>query len=328
MKTKNFLWLTVFVLAAFSGFSVQVMLISSSLDSAAAAKKSVAGKHSAQKIVRKPVSFLVVVYDRAAKKEVWAQKSMVKDFLKKLHISLNAYDRIYPGLKTTTYPGLFIKIVRVEVKQEKQKYTVPFTIVVKSNPRKLRSQKKILKIGVPGIGEKTLLSYYKDGKKTSTVEVLKKVVKAPVPQIVEEGSAFVLASRFTPGIERTALPKNVAGGPIETSEVPQKKLLSPPKTLLNKEEFMVMTATAYTPFYCGGSKSGKTATGIKAKKGVVAVDPRVIPLGTKLYIPGYGYAVAADTGGAIKGRRIDLCYNTRGEVYRFGKKKVKVYIVK
>lgn len=304
----------VFVIAAFSGFSVQVMLISSSMDSAAAAKKSVAGKHSAQKIVRKPVSFLVVVYDRAAKKEVWAQKSTVKDFLKKLRIPLNAYDRIYPGPKTTTYPGLFIKIVRVEVKQEKQKYAVPFTIVVKSNPRKLRSQKKILKIGVPGFGEKTLLSYYKDGKKTSTVEVLKKVVKAPVPQIVEEGSAFILASRFAPGFERATLPKpvlakagNKAGG---------------------SEEFMVMTATAYTPFYCGGSKSGKTATGIKAKKGVVAVDPRVIPLGTKLYIPGYGYAVAADTGGAIKGRRIDLCYNTRGEVSRFGKKKVKVYILK
>lgn len=326
MKTKNFLWLTAFVLAAFAGFSVQVMLISNSLDSAATAKESVADGHSAQKIVRKPVSFLVVVYDRGAKKEVWAQKSTVKDFFKKLRVPLNAYDRIYPGLKTTTYPGLFIKIVRVEVKQEKQKYTVPFLNIVKSNPRKLRSQKKILQKGVHGIGEKTLLSYYKDGKKTSTVEVLKIVVKAPVPQIVEEGSAFVLASRFTPGIERTTLPKNEAGGSIET---PQKKLLSsPPKTLLNKEEFMVMTATAYAPFYCGGSKSGKTATGIKAKKGVVAVDPRVIPLGTKLYIPGYGYALAADTGGAIKGRRIDLCYNTRGEVYRFGKKKVKVYIVK
>ncbi len=52
---------------------------------------------------------------------------------------------------------------------------------------------------------------------------------------------------------------------------------------------------------------GLTATGIRAKYGVVAVDPRIIPLGTRLYIPGYGYAIAADTGGAIKGRRIDLC---------------------
>jgi 3D (Asp-Asp-Asp) domain-containing protein len=60
----------------------------------------------------------------------------------------------------------------------------------------------------------------------------------------------------------------------------------------------------------------------------VAVDPKVIPLGTNLYIEGYGYAVAADTGGAIKGNKIDLCFEeSNSELRKFGRKNVTVYIL-
>ena len=64
-----------------------------------------------------------------------------------------------------------------------------------------------------------------------------------------------------------------------------------------------------------------------AQRGVVAVDPSVIPLGTRLYIPGYGMAVAADTGGAIVGDRIDLCMESYGEAMDFGRRTIKVYIL-
>ncbi len=89
-----------------------------------------------------------------------------------------------------------------------------------------------------------------------------------------------------------------------------------------------MKATGYAPYTCGGSRSGRTASGIRAGIGVVAVDPRVIPLGTKLYIEGYGYAVAADTGGAIKGTRIDLGHESRSQALRTGRRVVKVHILK
>ncbi len=70
-----------------------------------------------------------------------------------------------------------------------------------------------------------------------------------------------------------------------------------------------------------------TATGAKAVKGVIAVDPDVIPLGTHVYVPGYGYAVAADTGGAIDGRRIDLCFGTVAECMRWGRRPVTITIL-
>ncbi|MCJ7665631.1 MAG: 3D domain-containing protein [Actinobacteria bacterium] len=91
-----------------------------------------------------------------------------------------------------------------------------------------------------------------------------------------------------------------------------------------------LTATAYYAFGSGGNDingNGITATGLRARKGIVAVDPRIIPLGTKLYIPGYGEALAADTGGWIKNDRIDLCFESLEECFRFGRRKIRVYLV-
>jgi len=88
---------------------------------------------------------------------------------------------------------------------------------------------------------------------------------------------------------------------------------------------LTMIATAYCPLEPGLDYG--TATGMRAQKGVVAVDPRVIPLGTRLYIDGYGYAIAGDTGSAIKGNRIDLCFDTLQEVYAFGRRLVTVRIL-
>lgn len=86
-----------------------------------------------------------------------------------------------------------------------------------------------------------------------------------------------------------------------------------------------MDASAYLASDGGGS--GITAIGMYAQHGVVAVDPDVIPLGTHLYIPGYGVAIAADTGGAIYGNKIDLCMDSYGEAMNFGRRYVDVYVL-
>lgn len=91
---------------------------------------------------------------------------------------------------------------------------------------------------------------------------------------------------------------------------------------------MTMTATAYTA-YCKGC-SGTTATGINLRENpslkVIAVDPSVIPLGTKVFVEGYGYAVAGDTGGAIKGSKIDIFIPNKSDAYEWGVKTVKVRV--
>ena len=90
-----------------------------------------------------------------------------------------------------------------------------------------------------------------------------------------------------------------------------------------------MTATAYTA-HCNGC-SGITRTGINLRTNpnvkVIAVDPKVIPLGSKVWVEGYGHAVAGDTGGAIKGTKIDLHVPSKSEAYKFGKRKVKMKII-
>lgn len=88
-----------------------------------------------------------------------------------------------------------------------------------------------------------------------------------------------------------------------------------------------MEATAYTPDL-NGYGTGYTATGVKAAEGQIAVDPRVIPLGSKVYVEGYGHAIATDTGGAIKGNRIDVVIEGMDRAYRFGRRHgVKVYVL-
>ena len=71
---------------------------------------------------------------------------------------------------------------------------------------------------------------------------------------------------------------------------------------------------------------GRTASGLPVGKGVVAVDPQLIPLGTRLYVPGYGKAVAADVGVAIKGRIIDVWMPSRAEARNWGRKTVVITV--
>lgn len=113
----------------------------------------------------------------------------------------------------------------------------------------------------------------------------------------------------------------------QSSEVEQKiQDLNPPEVSGRPTgKVFTMVATAYSPEEPGLSDS--TATGLKAQRGVVAVDPRVIPLGTRVHVEGYGNAIAADTGGAIKGMRIDLCFDTLAECNAYGRRTVRVEIL-
>ncbi|MFJ7733751.1 3D domain-containing protein [Lysinibacillus sp. NPDC097231] len=117
-------------------------------------------------------------------------------------------------------------------------------------------------------------------------------------------------------------PVNIAKKPVTTSRTASAPTNGTGKTL-------TMRATAYTA-YCEGC-SGITANGTDIRSNpnlkVIAVDPRVIPLGTKVWVEGYGEAVAADTGGAIKGNKIDVFIPTEGQARQWGVKHVTVKIL-
>lgn len=95
-----------------------------------------------------------------------------------------------------------------------------------------------------------------------------------------------------------------------------------------RKRVLTMSATGYDPTAGRGGGVHRTRTGTWPSHGQVAVDPRVIPLRSHLFIEGYGHAVATDTGGAIKGKKIDLCFPTYSQAMRFGRKKVRVHILR
>lgn len=86
---------------------------------------------------------------------------------------------------------------------------------------------------------------------------------------------------------------------------------------------ITVEATAYS----AEEMTGLTASGTYVRHGVIAVDPRIIPLGTRVYIPGYGFAIAEDTGGSIIGNRIDIAFDSYGEAISFGRQIIEIYII-
>lgn len=131
----------------------------------------------------------------------------------------------------------------------------------------------------------------------------------------------------------------IINGKEKSREIQAEKLIKEPVNKIIKrgtskyKKVLNMVATAYTAgFESTGKRPGDrgygiTATGTKAKHGTVAVDPKVIPLGTKLYVEGYGNATALDTGGAIKNNTIDLFYDRLSDARKFGRRNITVYVL-
>lgn len=89
-------------------------------------------------------------------------------------------------------------------------------------------------------------------------------------------------------------------------------------------EKYIVTAYSTHPSENGGYTI--TSTGKKLRKGIIAVDPKHIPMGSHIFVPGYGWGIAADIGGAIRGRHIDVCIPSRHMVGRWGRQKIKITI--
>lgn len=235
------------------------------------------------------------------KQQVWTTSTTVADFLKEHNVKLNELDEVKPALTAKINEKSAITVTRIEKVTDVVEEPIAFDVVTKSDSSIDKGKQKVIDSGKEGKLKKHYEVVVENGK-----EISRKLLKK---ETVEESKDRVVA-----------LGTKVAS-PVSTATV------SRGNDSVAKEFYV--NSTAYTAS-CSGC-SGTTATGVNLRANpnakVIAVDPNVIPLGTKVYVEGYGYAVAADTGSAIKGNKIDVFIPTKSAAYRWGSKKVKIKIL-
>lgn len=222
----------------------------------------------------------------------------VGDVLDKFDITLKSTDKVNYSTDEALTANMNITVNRVAYKTITDEYKVPYkTELVPLSYSYSGKKSNTARSGKEGVRTVTKELKIVDGEVVETKIVQDKITKKPVNAVVYSDASNLL---------------NKGKGKPET----YKRALE-------------VTATAYTGAEC----SGNTATGKKPRVGYVAVDPRVIRLGTKLYIESldgsyvYGYAEAQDTGGAIKGKKIDIYLPSIPDCRQFGRKKMRVYVL-
>ncbi|MBQ4161053.1 MAG: G5 domain-containing protein [Clostridia bacterium] len=223
----------------------------------------------------------------------------VQAILTEAGIQLNPDDTIYPALTEEIGEDGQIVITRIKYEEAVEKVAIPYdSEEVKSSKYELGT-KTVTTGGENGIETITYKVKIVNGKEATREEIAREITLEPVTEIVAVGTKVTTKALDTTGAD-----------------------------------YILCTATAYDGSYeTLGYYNPKTALGRTPTVGTVAVDPKVIPLGKKLYIESvdgsyvYGECFAGDTGGAIKGNRVDLFMASRSEALAFGRRQVKVYIL-
>lgn len=221
----------------------------------------------------------------------------VSYMLERAGVTLRASDVVEPALNTPTTDGMKIVVTRHDSKIRSEHSSIPFDESRRENKRLSRDTEKVIQEGVEGVAELVYQLNYVNGKLINEEYIGTRVVSEPVTRIVEYGTAGTVT---------------VNGVTYVYSRM------------------LEVTATAYST---ESRPTARTATGTQPRSGIIAVDPKVIPLGSKVYVEGangkwaYGIATSEDTGGVIKGNIIDLYFNTNAECWAFGRRKAIVYIL-
>jgi uncharacterized protein YabE (DUF348 family) len=246
--------------------------------------------------VQVKTAFPVTYIDGGKEQKVWSTSTTVADFLVQHGIQLNQLDRVEPNKKEKLKANDVINVIRVEKVTDVVEEPVEFGTITKQDQSLSMGTKVVVQEGQKGLVRRTYEVVLENGKEVVRNLLNEIMLKDKQDRIVAVGT-MALGEQISRG---------AASG----------------------KEFYVRS-TAYTAS-CNGC-SGVTATGIDLRANpnvkVIAVDPSIIPLGTKVYVEGYGYAIAADTGSAIKGYKIDIFLPSKSDAYRWGVRKVKIRIL-
>jgi 3D (Asp-Asp-Asp) domain-containing protein len=249
--------------------------------------------------------------------------------LEAMNVKVDTLDRVTPTAEKPAYNGMTIRLVRVEARVVKRTTPVAHETRYQPTAAIARGTKQVIENGQSGLLEITERAWFKDGKATRREFISQRLVRKPKNAVVALGTRRQYLPGRIPYHNRYARAYGLAsrsGSPRDRMMVPQYVAPASPKTF-RAVKSIILTATGYSPDPSENGGYTTTATGLPIGYGAAAVDPRVIPLGTKMYVEGYGYAFACDTGGAIKGHRIDLAYDSYGVANSKGRKKVRVWIL-
>jgi uncharacterized protein YabE (DUF348 family) len=210
-------------------------------------------------------------------------RQRVDDVLADLGIVLTGQDYTIPVLTAPLEEDATIRVVRVSHRFLIEQEPIPFESMWQPDPDLEIDQQRLLQEGIPGVFQRRIRVRYEDGVEVTREVEDEYVAVPPTTKIMGYGTKVVVRTLDTPS------------GLVEYWRV------------------IRMLATSYSAATSGTPKTsswyGRTATGMQMRHGIVAVDPRVINLRSQVYVPGYGVGIAGDTGGAVKGRRIDLGYD-------------------
>lgn len=277
-------------------------------------------------------AFPVTVKDGGKERTVWSTQTTVRQFLTDQKIRLSNLDKVEgDATAKLTASNAVVNIARVEKTTDVVEEAADFKTKRKTDMTMLKGEEKVVTNGKKGKVQKKFQITKKNGKVVSREFVGKTIVEEPTAKVVHVGAK-------APKVEVAAAPapaKQTAKaqtGTAKAASTPAKAQVAVSRGNSGEpsggREFYA-NASAYTA-YCNGC-SGITATGVnlRANPGMklIAVDPSVIPLGSKVWVEGYGYAIAGDTGGAIKGNRIDLHMPTKEAAYAFGRRQVKIKVI-
>lgn len=277
----------------------------------------------------------ITVLQGSKKVEVSSYGETVESLLNRMNLILSKEDVVSAPLNSATYDGMVLTISRSAKMEETYTTLIAHDTVFCYDASLDEGEQKVLTPGVDGQLLCTATVYYVDGKEVNRVVNSQVVTRQPVDEVVAIGT-------YTEQEEPIPMPTD----PPETQpaptvpaepeqEAPGMPVISngiittPEGEVLTYTQKLDCIATAYS---CNG-QPGITYSGTPARIGAIAVDPTVIPLGTRMYVVTndgeyiYGVCTAEDIGGSIKGNKVDLYFNTFDECWIFGVRDCTVYIL-
>lgn len=253
-------------------------------------------------------------------------KKTIREAFEEAGVMISDADRVEPGLDENVTEDMNVSVYRVANETITVDTEIPFESREVSDSSLAKGKTQVKVRGVNGLKRTVYNVITENGVEIKREIVEENTLREPTTRVISVGTKVAPAKKANTQKSSNSAKSSSAS----TSTSASKTVTTNAGQTLNYSKKLTVSATAYT-----AGTGEKTASGRVAQYGVIAVDPKVIPLGTKLYVEStddgkswqYGYCVAGDTGGAIKGNKIDLFFNSKNECLQFGRRSAIVYVL-